>query len=268
MDHYRERLIRHLAAYAKNQLGVTAPGIRRGKSYDHILPSALSDINILAQCRTDFLSHLKAHPEIKLHQDFRHLNSSQAFAFNLFLPFFLRGVPQAQGFFSAFSTIMPNLWWFELVPDPAEGTNVDVSWKDERGGSVYCEVKLSEAEFGTAKDDAKHRDKLERIYRDRLAPLVPDEYLEPSAFFANYQILRNISLLFRNPQDKVVFLLPQENEGLSRQLDPVIQSLEPAVRARIRVVYIEQLLHALVSDSSLPTDLRAHAAFVVEKYLP
>lgn len=268
MKHYKIVLQLHLAAYARNQLGITERGTWRGTHYNHILPASQHTLNFLGHCRSDILAYLGGNPKIKLHKYFHHLSSSQAFAFNLFFPFFSHGVPAARSFFEAFGPIIPHQWWFEYLPDREEGTNVDVAWKNRHGATVYCEVKLSESGFGTARDDAKHRKKLDTIYRERLGPLVSAELLEPRVFFSNYQFLRNISLLHRNSQDMVVFLYPRENVSLSQQLDRVILGVRPAVRSRIQLVALELLLQGLVSDSSLSMQLRSHAVAVAQKYLP
>src|SRR5947209_7340035 len=98
---------------------------------------------------------------------------------------------------------------FEVVIDPEEGTNVDVSW--QRGASkegvwTYCEVKLSENGFGTANNDERHQKKLREIYRPRLEEMVAATLLEERNFFMHYQILRNIALLHANGQSRLIFL--------------------------------------------------------------
>ena len=77
-------------------------------------------------------------------------------------------------------------WHFEYVPDPEEGTNVDVAWQNSDGIWAFCEVKLSEGEFGSAKPDQRHENKFREIYSPRLHGLVDGRLLE---FCANYQIM-------------------------------------------------------------------------------
>ena len=57
----------------------------RGKFYPHILPKEKKDLNIIEGIRNDFWPYLNK-TDIKLHQYFHHLNSSQALCFNLFFP--------------------------------------------------------------------------------------------------------------------------------------------------------------------------------------
>jgi hypothetical protein len=264
---YQERLKHHLAVYAQQVLGITQPGHWNGREYAHILPEELWAWNILPEIRDEFLARLKA-PAFKRHKYFHHLSSSQAFALNLFLPFCIHGFTSTAEFFSAFGSIKPSLLAFEVIPDPKEFTNVDVSWEDESGAKLYCEVKLSENEFGTAENDKSHLDKLEGIYRPRLISLVPEELLEPEFFFQHYQILRNIFLLHKSPSDRLAFLLPKENKYLFPKLDNVLTNLPPTTRDRIRVVFVEDLLRSGIESDMLSHTMREHLKRVASKYLP
>jgi len=275
MKDYIKRLKEHLARYSRDQLHITEPGIFWWKGskivHYHILPRKCADLNFLPDCRSALQAHLDANrKKITLHRFFHHLTSSQAFAFNLFFPFLTCDQPRATSFFSHFGTTQPRPddWEFESIPDKEEGTNVDVAWTTSDGGRLYCEVKLTEAEFGAAKDLPKYSVKLETIYRGRLSALVPEKYLEPTTFRAHYQILRNLALLHRDPRDRLVFLLPRENEAVQRKLNPLLDDLRPEVRSRARVVFIEELIESLVTDSSLSPALRNHARAVKTKYIP
>ncbi|WP_309717062.1 hypothetical protein [Armatimonas sp.] len=87
---YQDDLKLHLSSYKKSVLGVSVQGefIHQGKVilYDHILPKVDTDLNLLPIARSLEGSFRKSR-----HRYFHHLNSSQAFAFNLFLPFFTHG---------------------------------------------------------------------------------------------------------------------------------------------------------------------------------
>jgi hypothetical protein len=274
MKDYIALLKAHLVRYSREQLNVTEPGIFgwRGREilYHHILPKEQADLNFLPEYRSALQAHLKANPKITRHRFFHHLSSSQAFAFNLFFPFLTCDPPLAKSFFKHFGTAQPrpNEWAFECVPDAKEGTNVDVAWTVRGGGTLFCEVKLTEAEFGAAKDLPKYVVKFESTYRGRLSALVPEKYLELTTFRAHYQILRNLALLHRDPRDRLVFLLPRENEAVQWKLKPLLEELRPEVRSRVRVVFIEELIESLLTDSSLPPALQDHIAAVKTKYVP
>jgi hypothetical protein len=94
---YQDDLITHLIEYKRNHLGAPPAGTyryhRRDVSREHILPIQSSRLNFLAEARGEIEAFLNLNPHVKLHQYFHHLNSSQAFALNLFVPFFEGGTP-------------------------------------------------------------------------------------------------------------------------------------------------------------------------------
>ena len=270
MSNYSQHMKRQLEAYKLERLGVKESGtfLFRGREITraHILPPALAWLNILETIRREVQSYPRGHPPIVLHEYFHHLNSSQAFALNLFFPFFEAGVGEvlleAMGLPADCAG-----WEFEHIADTREGTNADVSWLTTTGVRTYCEVKLTEQKFGQATDDARHRTKLTEIYRPVLAGVVAAELLEPAPFFANYQILRNIWLAARSERDAVVFLLPRANAGLWSQLDPVLSQLSPQMGSRVHVVAVEDVLDALTQSQRMPARLASLLVSLREKYL-
>lgn len=271
MSTYAKELHRHLAAYKASRLGVKEAGvfIHKGKEvrHGHILPKDLKWLNILEPFRAEVREFVEAHPEIRLHKYFHHLNSSQALALNLFFPLFEGGTSsrllRALGIKGSVKR-----WQPELVPDANEGTNVDIAWQDQNDAWTYCEVKLSEQEFGLAKGDQRHHAKLADIYGPVLGPHCSAELLEPQRFFANYQILRNVWLAARETSSTVVFLLPSQNEALWRPLVEVKASLKPALAKRVHVAGMEHVLHELASDRSLQPRFAWYAELLAEKYVP
>lgn len=269
MKSYLSTLQAHLATYKRNRLGIVEDGTFKGKPYPHILPAELRFLNFLEPVRAELQAHLKSNPGIKLHQYFHHLNSSQAFAFNFFYPFLAAGGQTAR----AFSTVLgvdadAVQWAFEVVPDAIENTNVDVAWQTAGGATVFCEVKLSEADFGRAKNDERHRDKLAKIYRPRLEGHISDALLAEEAFFGHYQLLRNVSLMAGSEKDRLVLLMPRANESLSPQLKTVLAGTQPNVRSRIHVAYIEDCLSALMTSQSVTPELSSYVSSLWEKYVP
>ena len=271
MNGYQESLNRHLANYKASRLGVDKPGTFRHKGvdieYGHILPVELKWLNLLEPFRAEIRNYLDAHRDVRPHKYFHHLNSSQAFALNLFVPFFGTGAPapllralQMDGSVSD--------WRLEYVPYAEEGTNVDVAWRDEDGSWTYCEVKLSEQGFGMAKRDQRHEDKLVKIYQPVLEAYCPAELLEPGRFFADYQILRNVWLVAREPTASLLFLLPRRNESLWGPLRSVLDVLPATLAERIHVVAVEDVLDTLCRDQSLSRQLGAYAELLTEKYVP
>lgn len=270
---YQDRLLLHLASYKRSVLGVDEPGIfhHQGRALlrDHILPASLADFNLLPLARAMEPAFRDGHPGVRRHPYFHHLNSSQAFTFNLFLPFLDRGGPGAAALLRPLgSRGQLRSWQLEAVPDDSEGSNLDVLWTTDDGLCTICEVKLSEAEFGTAADDSRHREKLEAIYRPALKGCVDPALLEAPAFFGAYQVLRNVWHLVRMSDNRLVFLLPRANESLWSALPLILGRIAPPVRRRITTVAIEDLLRLLFEEPSCPSDLRMYAGELAAKYLP
>lgn len=269
-DDYQKRLERHLVAYKKRCLGVLDDGefVFNKQRYPkpHILPVEVQWLNIPEPYRAEIQSFVSISNRIKLHQYFHHLNSSQAFALALFLPFLWHARHELV---CALGGTDIDEWELERIPEPRENTNVDVWWRAADGAETYCEVKLSEREFGSATDDARHRRKLNDIYGPVLRGQIDDGLLEPTEFFANYQILRNLWLAARpgHERDRVVFVFPGANVGIGAQLAAVLAEVAAALRERVAVVHVERLLETLAADTS-PNSLGWYAGLLRDKYVP
>src|SRR5690348_16851767 len=193
---YQDALRTHLIQYKRRHLGISEPGVfwYRGRQvlHQHILPDAFGLENLLQEALPTAGAFLTSNPA-KRHKDFHHLNSSQAFAFNLFFPYFSGGPLAASALLRALGQNCQLVNWEpEAVPDSIEQTNIDMSWTTTDGFANFCEVKLSEVEFGTASDDNRHRAKLSQIYSPRLSGHLDPHALEPAEFFAAYQFYRNL----------------------------------------------------------------------------
>lgn len=275
---YAARLKAHLAHYKRERLGVNADGVavRWKRSYPHILPEPLRRLAILETIRAEFWQYGEerelGRPEarIRLHRDFHHLNSSQALAFNLFFPFFRGGDEAAKVLLAALRlpTHAIAAWCFEHVADHNEGTAFDFFLRSADGPRVYFEVKLSESAFGACKANEARRRKLEEIYRPRLVGKVDRELLTEGGFFANYQLLRNLSYVDPEREDRLVLLIPRANEALRRETDSVLERVLSPARAYVQRVWLEDLFDAL--GAAQPSDplLEAHVHLLREKYLP
>lgn len=270
MKSYQMALRRHLAEYKANRLGVREAGVYRktGRAYQHLLPSTLQYLNLLEFIRAEFRDYLRRHPAVRLHPDFHHLNSSQALTFNLFYPYLNAG-GEAGRLIAQVLGIDGNIqeWHFEYIPDAEEGTNVDVAWQNSDDTWAFCEVKLSESEFGSAKPDQRHEEKFREIYSPRLHGLVDERLLEFKEFRRYYQLLRNISLLATHSDSHVVFLIPEQNSALSPALNAVLGSLAASVQHRVHIAYLEKVLLSIKNQSTLNPELKVYAAQLQEKYV-
>lgn len=256
---FEARVKARLAHYKRETLGVVRDGVwtRNGRSYPHILPADLSWLNVLPCCRDAFWAYFDGlgPGAIDLHEGFHHLNSSQALCFNLFFPFMRGG--QAR-----LCRLLPVLGCepcgavreasFEKVLWPEEGSAYDFYLALDDGRTVNVEVKYTESAFGTAVDDARHREKHASLYVPRLRGLVREELLTDRAFFlANYQIMRNLLPLAANPGNRAVFLVPEANVSLFAQARGIPEFLQPAHRHQVRVLALEPLVECLLFGREL-----------------
>jgi hypothetical protein len=267
---YQSKLAAHLAEYKRTTLGIKEPGVFRYREADvlrdHILPLDHADLNLLPRARP---MEGMLQSKVKRHRYFHHLNSSQAFAFNLFLPFFNGGDAASSALLRALGQGgRLKSWKLEAVPSKAEGTNIDALWVTDDGLTTICEVKLSETEFGTADSDDRHRDKLTNIYHPVLHGHVSAGALEEPAFFAAHQVLRNVWHMVTVEGSRLLFLLPRANTTLWDTLPKVLDALTTQTRKRVSVVAIEDVLDRLQGDEECPLELQAYAKELAQKYVP
>jgi hypothetical protein len=268
---YQDELKRHLADYKQRHLGINEPGVfqYRGREVweDHILPLAKADRNILEEAGPEARRFLAEHPS-KRHRYFHHLNSSQAFTFNLFFPYFYGGPEGASALLRALGREgILDKCEAEAVPVLDEWTNIDMLWTTVDGVQTLCEVKLSEADYGKAPDDTEHRDKLERVYAPLLAAHLEPGRLEKSAFFDAYQFNRNVWQMVREDRNRLIFLLPRANDVLWRQLQGFLLGVVPHSRERISAVATEDVITKLSRDDRCPEVLREYADKLKQKYV-
>jgi len=270
---YRDQLIHHLGVYKETVLGIAEPGIYRYRGRDipcrHILPTGERWSNILEPIRGAVRVYLELHPEIELHRYFHHLNSSQAFALNLFFPYFEGAPDTARMLLRALGqegTLQDKQWKLEDVPDTAEESNIDITWMTDSNARTLCEVKLTETSFGKAKHDERHLDKLRRLYEPRLRDRVDPELLQPEQFLQNYQILRNVWHLAGAEASTLVFLLPQANADSWRSVAAVLPRIRADLRNAISIVSVESVISALCKDTT-NASLQEYATSLADKYL-
>jgi len=263
----------HLTRYKRNRLGIAEDGIfsGNGKDYGHILPEQLKNLNILEQVRSEFWEYYEAkRKELPLHTYFHHLNSSQAFAFNLFFPWF--GMDESPApLLSALGVAgrVVNKWQFEAMPNQAEGTSIDFYAEFAGGSRLLVEVKLTENQFGKSLPNERRQTKLRDTYAPSLANKVHPTMLEEGNFFLHYQLCRNISQLDLVKGDTLVLLLPRANEftwhDALRFRD---EQLTESCRAAVRVVAVEDLISTLMATPGISGRLRQYLSLLAEKYLP
>ena len=270
MRSYLERAKAHLSDYRRSRLGVDEDGlwINNKKPYSHILPKRLCWLNLIETYRAEMREFLEE-SGIQLHRDFHHLNSSQAACLNLFWPLLNCAGPElaveALG-------IGPNealCWTFEKVIDRRENTNFDLFLELKSGAKIFIEFKYTERAFGAAKADEQHRKKWSEIYVPALSAFVVPEYLEEGKFFANYQLLRNLTYMKPERDDNVIFLFPRGNERIADNVcNKLNAAIQDSVRSKINIRYLEDVVSdALARLSNDEHHLRTHLHLYREKYL-
>jgi hypothetical protein len=265
---YDKTLKSHLDDYRRGRLGGVESGMfeKNGveRPYGHILPKDLQWLNILEPFRLEVMQYQAAN-SLRLHRYFHHLNSSQAFAFNLFIPL-AQHAPQKLA--AALKTPAVLCLQLEQCVEPLERTQVDAHWMTDDSSCVYCEVKLSESEFGTTDGTGRHSRKLEETYRPVLEGRVSDQLWEDKGarFYQFYQVYRNLWLAARNGHetDQVRFLLPAANTALVAQLNEALTLVGSALRSRTRIIYVEEVLRQLAESP----DTAWYGRLLEEKYVP
>jgi hypothetical protein len=276
---YQQRLRSHLEEYRRQTLKISEPVLRsinkKEQSYYHILPKERERANIVPSLNEEFwqwfdASQAKPGQRIRLHRDFSHLNSSQAFAFNFFFAILGSVHAEPQLLFQDIDLAGESLknWRFEFVADSREGTNFDVMIELQSGSRILVEVKLSEAGFGKCASDKGHLKKLADVYTSRLTTKVDATYLDPPVFFANYQMMRNLSDV-DDASTYIMFFHLRANASLGNVRAFANACLRETLRGRIIDVAFEDMLsRLLVATATGNPKLNAILTEIGNKYAP
>jgi len=229
----------------------TQKGEWRTLLYDHILPISAKEQNIISPIRTDFWSYQRS-ANIKLHEYFHHLNSSQALCFNLFFPLFyydLELLTYALNDLMEIKNGKIKKCEFEKILDSKEFTNFDFYVEHEDNRKTLFEIKYTENKFATTKGGIGHIKKYEKIYKPRLEKILKPEFLNHEFVFGNYQIVRNLSYL--NEDNLVVFLFPKANLDLKKTEKLIIDIVAPEYLSQVRVIYLEDFVSKVLHSNKL-----------------
>jgi hypothetical protein len=268
---YQSHLNKHLSEYKRSILGISEAGLYRHRGldlpYEHILPLDCRDSNLLPEATLLAQRFFEENPG-KRHRYFHHLNSSQAFAFNLFFPYFSHGGAAGALLLQALGQQGEvTEWQLESVPLEQEGTNIDAWWKASTGVQTFCEVKLSEKSFGKARLDKEHLDKLRTVYAQKLRGHLMPAQLQPKVFFQDYQFYRNIWHMVGTAHSRLIFLLPRANTRLWKHLHELLPFVASETRTRISAVAIEDVLTRLSDYERCPVPLQGYELKLKRKYI-
>lgn len=239
-----------LSTYKKAEL-TTEQGVWRKYLYDHILPINQKEKNIIANIRSEFWSFHKDR-NIKLHQYFHHLNSSQALCFNLFFPLFHYDK-------SFLNYVLKNLMGiengdilnceFEKILDSREFTNFDFFIEHLNKKRTLFEIKYTEDKFATTAGGKGRIVKYERIYKPRLEGILKPEFINQDFVFSNYQIVRNLSYIDENTT--VVFLFPKANLNLQYTEKFISDIVLPIYINQVKIIYLENITFQILNSKDL-----------------
>lgn len=227
----KTKILEKLVEYKKAQkdLCILGPDIYRDKPYDHILPLVdkkyKNKSNIIEYYRDDFYKSELS--KIKYHTYFHHLNSSQAMCINFFYPLIKESqlnivleILNIKGAVDYKETC------FEKEGKETEGrkTNFDFYIRTNTL-NLYFEIKYTEPNYSSARDDGEHKRKYERVYRPFLTKnkAIRDEYKEMELFFKNYQILRN--LLHIDGESYVIFVYLKDNPDMQQGIEKIYDKI-------------------------------------------
>lgn len=251
----------HLADYALSDIELKdfIGGTWRNKSYSHILNEiATVQYNMLPHYRKSLIQHvLDKENGIKLHTDAHHLNSSQIMCMNFFFP-----LMQEKKLGYVLDLLDTKEEWrepegqFEKISDIDGGqrgaTYFDFFIAASNEKKAYFEIKYTENDFGTAKDDKSHNDKWNTIYRELVetSPVLKQGIIDKDYFFKNYQLLRNMVHVRNLQNDYVVFLVPEETL-YKKAKQVIIKVVKPDALKHVRVIGWNEAFDAVKNDPQL-----------------
>jgi hypothetical protein len=270
---FRNLVCEHLAQYKVDDLKIQEDGLfpyhGRNIPKAHILPKAHYKLNVLERYRDRFFfSH---YANLKFHQFFHHLNSSQALCINLFYPLIAES---ALGLFLEFLQIEPGIdlhAFFEKksnLETAVRPTSFDFHIQHAMVNNIFVEVKYTESGFSRAKNDNEHSSKFRKTY----LPLVKNSLFltntcqEEAFFLSHYQILRNFVHI--SETDYVVLLFPSANISVTKEASySHNQLLTDAGRARLKIVFLDEFILFLEKQCA-NRPLNGYYQTFRTKYLP
>lgn len=229
----------------------TEKGEWRTLFYDHILPINQKEKNIISSIRKDFWLYNKS-ANIKLHQYFHHLNSSQALCFNLFFPLFYYDK-------KLLNYVLNDFWKvkngeiikceFEKILDSKEFTNFDFYIEHKDNKRTIFEIKYTEKKFASTVGGKGHLNKYNKIYKPKLENILKPEFVCEDFIFKNYQIVRNLSYLDENTT--VVFLFPKANLDLMKTEKLISEITLQKYLDKVKVIYLEDFISQILNSNDL-----------------
>ena len=137
-----------------------------------------------------------------------------------------------------------------------ENTNFDFFIKS-RNSKYYFELKYTENRFGSAKDDQRHNQKYQTIYKSRLEKIVK---IDKKEFFKRYQLWRN---LIYTKNGIVVFVLPKFRKDIADEIELAKEKMFK--KDNVKILFIDDLCLNLISCKN--EKIATHYREFYNKYL-
>ena len=261
----KSQIFLHLENYKKNVLKIDGSGTFRGQDYSHILPKDEIEKNLL---QTDFKEKLHAtFSELKsknqIHRYFHHLNSSQAFALNLFVP-----VMEGELYQDFLGKKIGNVSKaeFEHIEENSfeknenRKTNFDFYICADKK-NYFFEVKYTEDSFGKAKNDTSHQEKYKRTYKAELEKIC-SKSIDEKRFLKEYQLWRN---LCHAQYGEVYFISPSFRTDLKVRVEEEKSLLKTEYQDLVNVLEIDDFVKRMIDSNN--EKISAHYKEFKKKYL-
>lgn len=261
---FTKTIKKRLASYKEENI-TTLPGLWHGVEYRHILPLNQIDKNLFGFTRDD-VRKLPNQNNIKFHDGFAHLNSSQAMCMNFFYPLIISNKLELIAKLLQLPGTVTNAQFEKdshIEKANRQKTNFDFYF-EVGSKKVYFEIKYTESEFGQVKSNTKYRDKYHDVYEVRSNnSLVFKNVLDEDQFLENYQIMRNFVVLDSNSY--VVFIYPRDNHNIRHSILAARENyIQPAYFDHVILITWEELVTLIVQlDNSAP---KIDYTTFIEKY--
>ena len=156
---------------------------------------------------------------------------------------------------------------FEKVLDPTEGIAFDFYMEAPSGRRYFVDTKRPGSAFESCADNEPNREKAERHHLPLLHGLVDTRWLQPEAFFANYEVLAKLSYLGRYADSGMVFIFPKTDSRLMVADETIKKIVSKALAPRVAILYLEYLLARILTAVDDDDLLRRHFLDFQTKYI-
>ena len=216
---FQTEVYRFLSEYKHSFFPDAPDGTWHDYSYGHIFIKEDAPNNILIQGSSGFSiipnqnSHkivIDGHHPFSLHADWSHLNSSQVLCINYFYDFLFNPSKLSTFVHLLGIDLKPLCGEFEV--NPGDGSSIDFVVHFDNGKILFCEIKYSESNFGTANTKEYGDD----FYRNRKKRYYGKVIITDFDYFKHYQIVRNICLATSG--NHTLFLYPDRNKSVANDL--------------------------------------------------